>query len=133
VIRSGYLSKLGEIRKTWKRRWFVLTPAELMYFTGTATVTFLQDHHVLNAFLYLLAENGKEQGTIPIATMTDAPILATATEQKQTQNPVPHCFVIHTKGAGSHHLHVDWGVLADREVIDLTLCRSYVPVCSCQR
>lgn len=31
VILSGYLMKLGSQRKTWRKRWFVLTSGELVY------------------------------------------------------------------------------------------------------
>lgn len=31
VILSGYLTKLGNKRKTWRKRWFVLTSGELVY------------------------------------------------------------------------------------------------------
>ncbi|TFK33220.1 hypothetical protein BDQ12DRAFT_615588, partial [Crucibulum laeve] len=36
VIKSGYLWKKGERRKTWKKRWFVLRPAHLAYYKNNA-------------------------------------------------------------------------------------------------
>ncbi|TFK27794.1 PH-domain-containing protein [Coprinopsis marcescibilis] len=35
VIKSGYLIKKGERRKTWKKRWFVLRPAHLAYYKSS--------------------------------------------------------------------------------------------------
>lgn len=31
VVLNGYLMKLGSQRKTWRKRWFVLTSADLVY------------------------------------------------------------------------------------------------------
>jgi len=36
VIKSGYLWKKGERRKTWKKRWFVLRPHHLAYYKNSA-------------------------------------------------------------------------------------------------
>ncbi|KAH6913183.1 PH domain-containing protein [Coprinopsis sp. MPI-PUGE-AT-0042] len=36
VIKSGYLSKKGMRRRTWKKRWFVLRPAHLAYYKSNA-------------------------------------------------------------------------------------------------
>ncbi|EAU85364.1 PH domain-containing protein [Coprinopsis cinerea okayama7 len=36
VLKSGYLWKKGERRKTWKKRWFVLRPAHLAYYKSNA-------------------------------------------------------------------------------------------------
>ncbi|KZP00385.1 PH-domain-containing protein [Calocera viscosa TUFC12733] len=36
VIKTGYLYKKGERRKTWKRRWFVLRGAKLAYYKSNA-------------------------------------------------------------------------------------------------
>jgi len=36
VIKSGYLTKKGQRRKTWKKRWFVLRPARLAYYKSNA-------------------------------------------------------------------------------------------------
>jgi hypothetical protein len=43
VILSGYLTKLGNKRKTWRKRWFVLTSGELVY-TKSHMVSLLSDH-----------------------------------------------------------------------------------------
>lgn len=42
VIKSGYLWKKGERRKTWKKRWFVLRPAHLAYYKTSAEYELLQ-------------------------------------------------------------------------------------------
>jgi hypothetical protein len=34
VVKSGWCIKLGAIFKTWRKRWFVLTPRELQYFVA---------------------------------------------------------------------------------------------------
>ncbi|KAF8632209.1 hypothetical protein AX15_001970 [Amanita polypyramis BW_CC] len=36
VLKSGYLWKKGERRKTWKKRWFVLRPHHLAYYKNSA-------------------------------------------------------------------------------------------------
>ncbi|KNZ81811.1 Pleckstrin like protein [Termitomyces sp. J132] len=42
VIKSGYLWKKGERRKTWKKRWFVLRPAHLAYYKNSAEYQLLK-------------------------------------------------------------------------------------------
>lgn len=42
VIKSGYLWKKGERRKTWKKRWFVLRPAHLAYYKSSAEYQLLR-------------------------------------------------------------------------------------------
>ncbi|KIK66587.1 hypothetical protein GYMLUDRAFT_37750 [Collybiopsis luxurians FD-317 M1] len=42
VIKSGYLWKKGERRKTWKKRWFVLRPAHLAYYKTAAEYQLLR-------------------------------------------------------------------------------------------
>ncbi|KAF9223694.1 PH-domain-containing protein [Gyrodon lividus] len=42
VIKSGYLWKKGERRKTWKKRWFVLRPAHLAYYKTSAEYQLLR-------------------------------------------------------------------------------------------
>ncbi|KAL0953253.1 hypothetical protein HGRIS_004505 [Hohenbuehelia grisea] len=42
VIKAGYLSKKGERRKTWKKRWFVLRPAHLAYYKTSAEYQLLR-------------------------------------------------------------------------------------------
>ncbi|KAF8239709.1 PH-domain-containing protein [Tricholoma matsutake] len=42
VIKSGYLWKKGERRKTWKKRWFVLRPAHLAYYKSAAEYQLLR-------------------------------------------------------------------------------------------
>jgi hypothetical protein len=42
VIKAGYLSKKGERRKTWKKRWFVLRPAHLAYYKTSAEYQLLK-------------------------------------------------------------------------------------------
>ncbi|KAF5382022.1 hypothetical protein D9615_004432 [Tricholomella constricta] len=42
VIKSGYLWKKGERRKTWKKRWFVLRPAHLAYYKNSAEYQLLR-------------------------------------------------------------------------------------------
>ncbi|KIK99968.1 hypothetical protein PAXRUDRAFT_130889 [Paxillus rubicundulus Ve08.2h10] len=42
VIKSGYLWKKGERRKTWKKRWFVLRPAHLAYYKNSAEYELLR-------------------------------------------------------------------------------------------
>jgi len=42
VIKSGYLWKKGERRKTWKKRWFVLRPAHLAYYKTSAEYKLLR-------------------------------------------------------------------------------------------
>ncbi|KAJ8597309.1 PH-domain-containing protein [Rhizopogon salebrosus TDB-379] len=42
TIKSGYLSKKGERRKTWKKRWFVLRPAHLAYYKTNAEYQLLR-------------------------------------------------------------------------------------------
>ncbi|KIY69098.1 PH domain-like protein [Cylindrobasidium torrendii FP15055 ss-10] len=42
VLKSGYLSKKGERRKTWKKRWFVLRPTQLAYYKSNAEYQLLR-------------------------------------------------------------------------------------------
>ncbi|PPQ63851.1 hypothetical protein CVT24_009064 [Panaeolus cyanescens] len=42
VIKSGYLWKKGERRKTWKKRWFVLRSAHLAYYKSSAEYQLLR-------------------------------------------------------------------------------------------
>ncbi|KAG2074328.1 PH-domain-containing protein, partial [Suillus decipiens] len=42
MIKSGYLWKKGERRKTWKKRWFVLRPAHLAYYKTNAEYQLLR-------------------------------------------------------------------------------------------
>ncbi|KAG6845481.1 hypothetical protein H0H87_008841 [Tephrocybe sp. NHM501043] len=42
VIKSGYLWKKGERRKTWKKRWFVLRSAHLAYYKNSAEYQLLR-------------------------------------------------------------------------------------------
>ncbi|KAF9007576.1 hypothetical protein BDQ17DRAFT_1350928 [Cyathus striatus] len=42
VIKSGYLWKKGERRKTWKKRWFVLRTAHLAYYKTSAEYQLLR-------------------------------------------------------------------------------------------
>lgn len=42
IIRSGYLWKKGERRKAWKKRWFVLRSAHLVYYKSSAEYQLLQ-------------------------------------------------------------------------------------------
>ncbi|KAF5337929.1 hypothetical protein D9758_013107 [Tetrapyrgos nigripes] len=42
VIKTGYLWKKGERRKTWKKRWFVLRPAHLAYYKTAAEYQLLR-------------------------------------------------------------------------------------------
>ncbi|KIJ66897.1 hypothetical protein HYDPIDRAFT_108848 [Hydnomerulius pinastri MD-312] len=42
VIKSGYLWKKGERRKTWKKRWFVLRPAHIAYYKTSAEYQLLR-------------------------------------------------------------------------------------------
>ncbi|KAG6373390.1 hypothetical protein JVT61DRAFT_6539 [Boletus reticuloceps] len=41
-LKSGYLRKKGERRKTWKKRWFVLRPAHLAYYKTSAEYQILR-------------------------------------------------------------------------------------------
>jgi len=42
VIKTGYLWKKGERRKTWKKRWFVLRTAHLAYYKSSAEYQLLR-------------------------------------------------------------------------------------------
>ncbi|KAG0706750.1 PH-domain-containing protein [Suillus ampliporus] len=42
MIKSGYLWKKGERRKTWKKRWFVLRPAHIAYYKTNAEYQLLR-------------------------------------------------------------------------------------------
>ncbi|KAL5526003.1 hypothetical protein ACEPAG_7341 [Sanghuangporus baumii] len=42
VIKTGYLYKKGERRKTWKKRWFVLRPAQLAFYKNSAEYQLLR-------------------------------------------------------------------------------------------
>ncbi|KXN88624.1 Pleckstrin homology domain-containing family A member 2 [Leucoagaricus sp. SymC.cos] len=42
VLKSGYLSKKGERRKTWKKRWFVLRPTHLAFYKNEAEYKLLR-------------------------------------------------------------------------------------------
>jgi len=42
IIKSGYLWKKGERRKAWKKRWFVLRSAHMVYYKSSAEYQLLQ-------------------------------------------------------------------------------------------
>ncbi|KAF9647996.1 PH-domain-containing protein [Thelephora ganbajun] len=42
ILKSGYLWKKGERRKAWKKRWFVLRSAHLVYYKSSAEYRLLQ-------------------------------------------------------------------------------------------
>lgn len=42
VLKSGYLSKKGERRKTWKKRWFVLRPTHIAFYKTEAEYKLLR-------------------------------------------------------------------------------------------
>ncbi|TDL25634.1 PH-domain-containing protein [Rickenella mellea] len=42
IIKTGYLWKKGERRKTWKKRWFVLRPAHLAFYKSSAEYQLLR-------------------------------------------------------------------------------------------
>ncbi|KAI5119121.1 hypothetical protein M0805_007867 [Coniferiporia weirii] len=42
IIKSGYLLKKGERRKTWKKRWFVLRPAQIAVYKSSAEYKLLR-------------------------------------------------------------------------------------------
>lgn len=35
IVKQGYLDKLGHVRKNWQKRWFVLLPGEIRYYTSS--------------------------------------------------------------------------------------------------
>ncbi|KAI0076013.1 PH-domain-containing protein, partial [Panus rudis PR-1116 ss-1] len=42
ILKSGYLWKKGERRKTWKKRWFVLRPSQLAFYKTSAEYKLLR-------------------------------------------------------------------------------------------
>lgn len=49
VITQGLLEKRGHIRRSWKRRWFVLSPGLLNYYTGSNLRTLKGTCHITRA------------------------------------------------------------------------------------
>ncbi|TBU50364.1 PH-domain-containing protein [Dichomitus squalens] len=111
VIKSGYLWKKGERRKTWKKRWFVLRPAHLAFYKTSAeykllrlldltevhscTPVVLKKHQ--NTFglvsptrtFYLQAENPQEvREWVSAINDTRVQLLSTSTRNSVT-SPIP--------------------------------------------
>ncbi|GJE94617.1 PH-domain-containing protein [Phanerochaete sordida] len=112
ILKTGYLWKKGERRKTWKKRWFVLRPAHLAFYKTSAeykllrlldlseihscTPVQLKKHN--NTFcmisptrtFYLQAESA-EAVTGWVKAITDArqALLATSTPNTATTAPIP--------------------------------------------
>lgn len=42
TLKSGYLIKEGQVRKSWKKRWFVLKKDTLSYFKNEVTSCFCE-------------------------------------------------------------------------------------------
>lgn len=112
VLKTGYLWKKGERRKTWKKRWFVLRPAHLAFYKTSAeykllrlldlseihSCTPVQLKKHANTFcmisptrtFYLQAESAQEV-TEWVKAITDArqALLATSTQNSATTAPIP--------------------------------------------
>lgn len=112
VLKTGYLWKKGERRKTWKKRWFVLRPAHLAFYKTAAeykllrlldlseihSCTPVQLKKHANTFgmvsptrtFYLQAES-PQQVSEWIKAITDArtALLATSTQNSATTAPIP--------------------------------------------
>ncbi|KAL4245933.1 hypothetical protein ABKN59_010001 [Abortiporus biennis] len=111
VLKTGYLWKKGERRKTWKKRWFVLRPAHLAFYKTSAEYKLLRlldlsDIHSItpvelkkhaNTFgiisptrtFYLQAESPIDvQEWIKAITEAKTSLLATSTQNSAT-SPIP--------------------------------------------
>eukprot|EP01119_Soliformovum_irregulare_P020084 TRINITY_DN6466_c0_g1_i1.p1 TRINITY_DN6466_c0_g1~~TRINITY_DN6466_c0_g1_i1.p1 ORF type:complete len:817 (-),score=273.70 TRINITY_DN6466_c0_g1_i1:69-2456(-) len=77
VIKSGFLNKEGPL--VWKKRWFVLTPIELRYFSGPSE---------------------EELGTVPLEFVTDLVSVSYDRKMKSVTGfvPVLHALKITVKG-----------------------------------
>ncbi|CCA67068.1 related to tandem ph domain-containing protein-2 (tapp2) [Serendipita indica DSM 11827] len=66
-IISGYLMKAGELRKTWRKRWFVLTPTKLVYMSSHMDA---KPHRqiplsqIIDAFEYKTTTHGHKHGPL---------------------------------------------------------------------
>ncbi|OAX42479.1 PH-domain-containing protein [Rhizopogon vinicolor AM-OR11-026] len=111
MIKSGYLWKKGERRKTWKKRWFVLRPAHLAYYKTNAeyqllrlldlsdvhscTPVTLKKHNntfgVVSAVrtFYLQAESSEEVHRWVQALQGAREALLTASTQTSLTTPIP--------------------------------------------
>ncbi|KAH8117773.1 PH-domain-containing protein [Phellopilus nigrolimitatus] len=122
VIKMGYLWKKGERRKTWKKRWFVLRPAQLAFYKSSAEYQLLRlldlsDVHSCtpvalkrhaNSFVlvsptrtyYLQAQSDKDmQDWVERLNETREALLGTSTQNSIATPPIP----IPATPSGSRH------------------------------
>ncbi|KAI0925531.1 hypothetical protein AcV5_008244 [Taiwanofungus camphoratus] len=132
VIKTGYLWKKGERRKTWKKRWFVLRPAHLAFYKTdaeykllrlldlaeihTCTPVALKKHaHTFGLVapartFYLQAASGAQaQEWVRAINATRGALLAAATPPERTAAsspvPIPAAPSRHAPGAGAGQGH----------------------------
>ncbi|KAG1739190.1 uncharacterized protein EDB91DRAFT_1136451 [Suillus paluster] len=102
MIKSGYLWKKGERRKTWKKRWFVLRPAHIAYYKTNAEYKLsrlldLSDKHT-NTFgvvstvrtFYLQAQSPEEvQQWVQAIQEAKEALMTISTQSSLTTPPIP--------------------------------------------
>lgn len=71
VILSGYLTKLGNKRKTWRKRWFVLTSGELVYTKSHMVSPQLQVFSTEPSLTHSIQDT-RIHRSIPLSCMLDA-------------------------------------------------------------
>lgn len=54
IIKSGYLTKEGGLRKTWKKRWFVLRHDTLSYYRNEVCSIYILCLITLLTFIFLI-------------------------------------------------------------------------------
>ncbi|KAF8340383.1 uncharacterized protein EI90DRAFT_3150782 [Cantharellus anzutake] len=70
VVKSGYLWKKGERRKTWKKRWFVLRPTKLAYYKNDQEYQCLRILHLGDIHTVTTVSLKRHNNTFGIVTPT---------------------------------------------------------------
>ncbi|KAJ3278803.1 hypothetical protein HK104_002008, partial [Borealophlyctis nickersoniae] len=81
AVKSGYLKKKGEKRRTWKKRWFVLRPTRLAYYKNEKEYELLGIVHLKDIHMTAEVELKKRQNVFGLVTKQRTYYVQAASEQ----------------------------------------------------